>query len=494
MATWGLTENGFNRPTQAELIIDGQERMKGLFGANWNVDDNSRSGLLIKNDANSQSKVWQALESVYYSQTKAGAEGNFLDERYSYLGVKRRGATKGVGGVLVEVDSSSADVSEIVAGSLCTGTNGITYSTTTLSLVRDNLKAYKISDQTLSAGSYDFEVNTSSNGIHTTTAVLASNSLTDRVTFFNELKVFFDVAFPTQTNKILVNTVDGESALYVGFDLIGGGYIAEGMDSVFSLTFASTVIGNRFVEVQAEATEAGYNPLEKESITTLLPTPAGFVSVSNLEPFNSGQNVETDAEFSVKGEARSDTPRSSTKTAIVGAMLGVDGVISFVLNKSLVDDYVVLTPVVIGGTDTDIATELERTQPANNHYSGTTSVTVTTKDGIPEEIRFTRASEINRNVRVSYSPVNGRALSATEIATIKTNIFEAGKNNYIGGRVFNGQLEGTVFSTNPNRFLSLTVETKFTTDPDSSYSTVDFTPNPHQLTVMAINDIEVVRI
>ncbi len=495
MADWGITEYGFYRPTLAELIVEGQNSMKAAMGGNWNVGDNSHSGMLIKAEAGAQSKVWQALESVYYSQTKAGAEGKFLDERYTYFGISRRGATAGSGDALVETDHTATDVTEVVAGSVFSGTNGVQYKSTDTVSVQSQVKAYKIEGDSLAIGNYTFKVTTLNGTVHEGTYALTANDNAARATFFNNLKSFFDSIFYTETSKVLIDITSSEFAFYVGFTLSGGAYNPTGMSDRFQLSFPSNRIGNRFTEVNATATQTGYKPLEVGGILGVLPTPLGYVSTTNLVAFNSGSEVESDAEFNVKGENRSDTPRSSTRPSIVGNMLKVNGVVAFALDKTVdASGKVTNTPIVLGGSTADIAEELYRTQPVNNTYSGTTSYTVTTADSKTEVIKFTRATEVNRSVRVQYSPVNGNTLTDAEVSSIKAAV-EAVKNNInIGGKVFNGQLEGAVFSTNPKRFLNLVVMSKEDIEPDSAYTSNDYTPLPSQHPVLSADRVEVVRV
>lgn len=496
MAVWGITSTGFYRPTLDEITIYLQETMRDIMGSSWDISDSSRSGMLIKAEAGLQNKVWQQAEATYYSQTKNGAEGNFLDERYSYFGVLRKGASAGSGEALIETDKSASDISEIISTSLFAGDNGIQYKADTTVFIKNQVQAYKISGTTLSAGTYSYKITNRTGSVFTAVYSLLSNSDVDRLLFFNNLSTFFKSIFTEEQDRILIDSTSGNTGLYIGFSLFNNVYSVIGMSDTVDFEFTTSYrIGNRFTSVSCTAIEVGYNPLSIGGITGVLPTPYGFVSATNIQPFSSGAEIQSDAEYSTLGEVRSDAPKSSTRSAIYAKMLDVEGVTAFALEKVVsVGGIVSNTPLVLGGTTPDIAQALYESQAADNVYSGATSYTVGTEDGRTEVIKFTRAIELKRSVRIKYTPINGITLSSTEITNIKNAIENVNGNLGIGSTEFNGQLAGAVFDTNPSRFVSMSVETKNESDPDTSYTSTDFTPSMEQLPLFSAERVEVIRI
>ncbi len=490
MATWGITSSGFYCPTLQEVITYNLELRATELGIPTPAE-NSLIGMQSKVTSLAEFKMWQQLQSTYLSQTKAGAEGIFKDEMYGFLGTIRKGATSSTGEVIVEVGEGASDTTSILKDSTVSSEDH-TYTTDTSVMVRDKVRAYKIQGVTLVAGTYGFSI-TNSSGTNTTGSfVLTSDSDADRKAFFDNLKTLFDTALPSDTASVFVDeSVSGDYGFYVGFS---SNKLVTGTTNTFKLEFTSlTSIGNRYTEVSVTATETGSKVLAPYKIKDILPTPTDYKSVTNLTSFNSGTDVESDASYTYRAEQRSDSPQSSTRPAIISRMLGVADVRAFVLDKQIsVGGVVTLTPIVLGGVTEDIATTLYQTQAGNNSYEGVISHAVATEDGSTETIRFTRAQELERSVRITYNPIDNTNLSDSE----KTSILKA-IDNLVGGTTigeteFNSVIKGAVFNTNPKRFRTLSVETKNTTG--GTWSDQDFIPQPQQIPTLSSTRVEFVRV
>ena len=495
--TWGISsEFGFYRPNLAEIIEDAQQDMKDTFGGELNVGDNSRAGMLVKVQSGREFKVWQQMESVYNSQTKNGAEGDFLDELYAYQGITRNAATFGTGVTVVETDATAEDITEIPVDTTFNATNGLQYLSETSRAISDFVIGYKIQGTTLQTGTYTITITNSDNIITSATYALISNDDADRITFFNNLKTFFDTALPNDTATILVDTTPSDVSFYVGYVLSGSDYLLTGVTETFKMKFGTLRIGNRFSESSVLATESGFNPLAPNNITSMTPTPLGYVSVTNLEDFFSGTDVETDAAFSVRAETQADAPNSGTRPAILAELNAIDSVVGAALDK-VVDigtGVVTVEPILFGGETEDIAQVLYDTQPINNQYIGDISYTVQTEDGKTEDIKFSRGVDLSMSVRVEYSPLNGIPLSTTEQDEIKVAIEAVNSNISVGGTVFNGQLAGAVFDVSPTRFTQMVVKIKLESEPEGSYSTADYIPDAKELPRMSQDRVEIVQI
>ena len=497
MPTWGISaEFGFYRPNLAEIIEDAQQDMKDTFGGELNVGDNSRAGMLVKVQSGREFKTWQQMEAVYNSQTKNGAEGSFLDELYAYQGITRNPATFGTGVTVIETDDTAEDITEIPIDTTFNATNGLQYKSETSRAISDFVRAYKIQGTSLQVGTYTITITNSANIITSATYSLISNDDADRITFFNNLKTFFDEALPNDTSVILIDTTAGDVSFYVGYVLSGSDYLLTGTTEVFKMKFGTLRIGNRFSESSVLATESGFNPLAPNNITSMTPTPLGYVSVTNLEDFFSGTDVESDAAFAVRAETQSDAPNSGTRPAILAELNAIDTVVGASLDKivNLSTGVVTVEPILFGGETAEIAQVLYDTQPINNQYIGDISYTVQTEDGKTEDIKFSRGVDLNMSVRVEYKPLNGIPLSTDEQDDIKTSIENVNSNISVGGTVFNGQLAGAVFDVNPSRFTEMVVKIKLESEPSGSYSTDDYVPAARELPILSEDRVEIIQI
>jgi uncharacterized phage protein gp47/JayE len=480
MPTFGINpEYGFYMPNLSEVLEDNQTDLKNEYGDQLNLSDNSYFGMAAKVQAGREFKVWQQLQSVYYSQTKNGAEGIFLDEIAATQGVIRNGKTFGTGDVVIEVDKTSDDIAEIVIGTTFNTLAGTQYTSVTSRTMSDYVIGYKIEGATLTVGTYTLTVTNSNNLTSSITAALVSNSDADRLVFFNNLKAFFDSALPNDTATILINTEAGKVGFYVGFNLVLTDYLLSGTTSVFKLKQGVNRIGNRFSRSAVIAVEKGYFPLSSGNIKSILPTPTGYVSVTNIAQFFSGSDVETDSAFSIRTEQQSDAPNTGTKPAILAELLAIPEVVGADLDKvvSPTTGVVTVEPILFGGFPEDIARVLYNTQPVNNHYIGDISYSITTEDGKVEVIKFTYGTDLNLSVRISYKPLNGIPLTTNEKILMQEAIESINGSLSAGSAVFNGQLAGLVFDVNPKRFIKLIIEVKLETDNESLYTDEDYLPS-----------------
>lgn len=497
MPTWGISgDYGFYRPNNSEVIEDTQQSLKDTFGNELNVGESSYADKLIKVQANREFKVWQQLEATYNAQTLNGAEGEFLDELHAYQGIPRNGATFGTGEAIVETNSDTNDIEQITTNTTFSTIGGSLFTVETNRTISDHVKGYKIEGDTLQAGSYTFHVTNSYNVETTATYALISNDDVDRLVFFNNLKTFFDSALPDDNTSVMINTTANKVSFYVGFTFSDNDYLFTGTEETFKLKFGSLHIGNRFSEHSVLSNETGYNPVASNNINSITPTPTGYVSVTNIESFFSGSDVETDAAYTVRALQQADAPHSGTRPAILSSLLAIDEVVGASLTKQvdLTTGLVTVEPVIFGGLTEDIAGVLYNTQPINNQYIGDISYLVATEDGKTETIQFSRGTDLKLSVRVEYKPLNGIPLSNAEQTEIQLSVEDVNSNIPVGGTVFNGQLSGAVFEVNPQRFTQLTLKIKLESEPDSSYSTVDYVPQPSELPRLSADRVEIIQV
>lgn len=500
MPKWGIGfDYGFYRPNNSEITEDLQTDMRNTFGGGLNIGDNSRAGMLIKVQANREFRMWQQLEAVYNSQTKNGAEGEFLDEMYQYQGEVRKGASFGTGNAIVETNKDAIDITPIIAGTTFNAIKGLQYISETARNVGDFVRGYKIDADTLQAGAYTFTITNSNSITKNETIILANNTDGGRNDFFHLVKVLFEQALPEET-AIIHEPTSGDTAFYVGFSgNVNEGYFLTGTEEIFKLKFQQNGgvlrIGNRYSEISTIASTKGYNPLASNEITSMLPTPQGFVSATNIKDFFSGSDVETDASFSVRVEQQADSPNSGTRPAIIAKVLAIPEVVGFSLNKT-VDVFtgrVEVRPIVFGGASAkDIATALYLSQGINNQFFGSETYTVQTEDGKTEDIQFSYGTDLKMDLRVLYKPQNGIPLATTEQTAIKVSLENVNSVLTVGGTVFNGQLAGAVFDTNPVRFTEMSVSIRVTSS-GNPYLTDNYIPLSDELPTLDQSRIEIIQ-
>jgi uncharacterized phage protein gp47/JayE len=114
-----LTDNGFSRPTYADLLDLQIARAKKLFGDDIETNEQTILGKFIRLNVYEISELYELLEYVYYARFPSTATGISLDRLCLFAGITRNLATQAIHIVRLygEVDA------EIEAGSLTVGTS-----------------------------------------------------------------------------------------------------------------------------------------------------------------------------------------------------------------------------------------------------------------------------------------------------------------------------------------------------------------------------------
>lgn len=91
-----LNENGFYRPTYAELLKGQIKKAKELFGNDIETAETTALGKFIRLSVYDISKLYEQLESAYYARFPNTARGTSLDRLMPFAGISRNPATRAV--------------------------------------------------------------------------------------------------------------------------------------------------------------------------------------------------------------------------------------------------------------------------------------------------------------------------------------------------------------------------------------------------------------
>lgn len=488
--TSGFINGNFQRDTLAEIIRDIENDVRVMYNnPKFSIEDNENIGQLLKMFAGRENNVWQTLEQVYNTWKLNGAEGPFLDEIFALSGVFREAATAGSGDSVIETNPSATDSTSISAGVIFSGENGGQYAATSTQFISSRVTGYRLTGDSISIGTYSLSVEDLSSGqIYTADFTLSVNSIAARLTFLSSVESFLQSVNPSESKLI----IDEESVtLYWGFD---EAYELKGLDKTVKF-LSSPSLGNRYSLIECTNTEVGFNPLGVDGISSISVPPIGYVSVTNIDEFSSGTDVETDAAFIERARSEVDSPRSSTRAAIIAGLLSnVKGIEKVKFSKSVTDGIVSVTPVVIGGEIADIATELYRTQPINNIYSGDVQYTIDTEDDDQEVISFSRGTQQQLSIRITYKTTNNSELIESEKNTALNNLLGLSESWQLGDKIFNFSLLAAVSSsTKYGRFSSLLVEVKKLEEPETSYSNLDYQAQSTELPDLILNNVSFIQ-
>jgi len=89
MSVYGLTDQGFVAPRQAQIVADLQAAFQAQFGATVNLSSATVFGQLIGIFSEREALLWEALQDDVLSGTPAGAQGIYVDNLLALTGLTR---------------------------------------------------------------------------------------------------------------------------------------------------------------------------------------------------------------------------------------------------------------------------------------------------------------------------------------------------------------------------------------------------------------------
>lgn len=401
---YGVTETGFVPKTLTDLKDELQEDFRSRYGASIDVNESSNFGQLIGILSDRFAEAWEVLEAVYGAYDPDQAEGAAQDAVCAITGTIRRPAT------------------ESTVPMTCTGTPGTVLAAGRVASVEDiGTKFETLADATIAAASA--WVNTTAYGLG---------------------------AYVTNGGNIYACTVAGTSA--------GSGGPTSEDTAITDGTVTWRFLGNGtgYVVVDAEAQETGPKIASSYTLTVIETPVSGWLSVTNEEDAEQGENEETDAELRLRREdellGASLSVLDAIRTRIANDVENVTSVIVF-QNDTEVTNSDGMPPhsveaLVRGGDDQDIIDKIWEVVAGGITTYGNTpgSVTDPENGGQTYAVNFSRPEEIEIYViaNVVKDPDTFPADGATQI---RDAILAAG-DLYVGGKdVHSNALKAACFGS-----------------------------------------------
>lgn len=122
---WGLTPQGFYRPTYVEILNALEYKARELFGSDVNLTVRSPIGIFLRIYAWMMNILFSVMEDVYNSRYADTAVGNSLYNLGRNIGLKLRAANKAVGYITIKAKEGTV----IPAGYLVSTPGGLQYVT-----------------------------------------------------------------------------------------------------------------------------------------------------------------------------------------------------------------------------------------------------------------------------------------------------------------------------------------------------------------------------
>jgi uncharacterized phage protein gp47/JayE len=482
----GITESGFQRKTLQQLITSLNSRLVSKLGL-WNQSANSVEAQFVSVFAEELDQTWQGIEGVYSSQTYSGSEAVYLDDIISQQGVFRKGKSKGSGEVVVFANLPTTSTNYLItSGRSVSGTNGITYTTSTEKAVNSLMSCYRLKASTITQGvTYVFTMyNVEDVSANTFTWTAGSSDNIDEMLV--ALSQFANANITKLEQAAYYNFTD--RTLYIGFNRDVNNNPLPLSKANLSVT-TSPAIGEAGYRLACTANTAGFFPLNVGEASGLSPSFTGFIESVNWQTFSSGSDVQTDAQYRALYENLDSVSLSGTPAKIKSSVLGVAGVIDaeifqnptkdflYDLNNNIVCEPYTYNVVVLGGEEEDVARAIGGDAPVNVKQYGTTQISYTDEADNVIEVEFTKATYFNYAVNVTYETKDGTYLTDVEKADVGQLMLDLTNEIDIGGTIPLEQVKASVYrAISFKRLKTAYIQIKDLTNAGGQFITSDLIP------------------
>lgn len=500
----GITEYGYERKTLPEILSSLKQNLRSKLGEDWNIATGSVEDQFISIFAEELDQCYQGLEGVIASNTIDGAEGIYLDDVLSRQGVYRKGRTASSGKGIVFSDYATVTLGSVInTTTSVTANNGLTYVNTESRTIDNFMSCYKLSAGQLSIGqAYTFSIyNTTSTSTRTFEWTVSSEPSKDLMLI--ELARFCnEVVLNRPTDAYYEPTT---RTMYLGFNA------ATNLPQPFpkgTLYVQSTPrVGSLGHTLELRSNTLGFNPLSANGLTALSPTYVGYQSVQNGDDFNSGTEVQTDAEYRTSALNVKDSSIAGTPDSIVSGLLGLDGVIDAVVYTNPTENFIydvssnlVANPytynvAVLGGDDFEVAQVIYDKSPANTQRIGDYTSTAVDYKGTTVNVNFTRCSYFDVAIQVSYKTRDNTALTETEKSNISNNLVTVISQLIIGDTIPTSLLQSVVFqSVSFGKLRTVIIQIKDLTDGGATFTADDITADYDEKPRVLLDQISYIRV
>jgi len=479
MTDFGVTPEGFRRPTLQEILEQYQDLAREIIGP-VNFGPESAIGQQISIQAEREDRAWAALESVYLSQYPNTASGRSLDNAVQLTGITRLPATRTIG---------QAALIGIPGTAIPLGTQASVASTNAI---------FELVNTTI--------INPLS-ALQAFIAVIDVQPETDYTVIVNGTPYTYQSSVSPNVNQIidgLVSQMPSEivSASNVTTPAQGLFLITANFVSSFSVITSSNLQTQQVgTPAQMRALETGPTLALAGTLNAIVNPVVGWQAIINYTDFPVGRNQETNSELRFRRQQSLQVVGSSTVEAIRSRLIqNVTDVlaVSIVENRLDVVDGDGRPPhsyeaVVSGGVDAEVAQEIWQTKPAGIETHGDVEVIVSDSQGGSHPIRFSRPIDryVWVNVEIDLNGVGTYPEGGENI--IKENIVAYGQSLGVSDNILIQALFGPVYQVPGINNATIEIATSAAPNiyPSGEFDDVNISIGSTEISVWAVERIEV---
>lgn len=423
-----ILSTGFERKKLVEIKTDYDALVTDALGAVNTAPDSvigQLEGIWAEGIDNSNETLQNAYDSMYPNT----AEGTSLDGAVAFIGLTRIAATETV----VTVAAYGEEGTVVLSGSLAHA--DIQYkSTSDVTISRANALDVTIEVNTVSnSTSYNIFSGGISQTYTTDTSATKAEIASGFVTLFN------DGLFTAE----LVGT---ESFRLYSNDLV----------TPFAITVDTKLtIVKRASPIVYIALVTGANACPANALVNIDTPVVGLDSITNLKAGVIGRNTETDTELRSRHAQSVRATGSATVEAIRARMLQdvpeVTSIRIYENRTNVANEFSMpshsFESVIVGGVDSDIASQLWLTKPAGIETYGNVTNSVTDSNGDAQTVKFSRSVPKYGWLTIIVALYTEEVLpSAAEISIKQACVDYANTNIGVGDDIIIQRFYGAIYS------------------------------------------------
>lgn len=424
---YGLSSTGFKQKRLADIIQSMNSRIADQLGVQISTEANSVFGQLIGVFSYEIADLWEQAAQVYGAMYPHTASGVSLDNASALAGITPISAEKttvvctcyGTDGTQIPYGAqiSSASNSNIVFQ--CTDSNAVITSTSACDV--------GITIESVSAGTYTVTIDGTphsytADGSEPIAQVLTAlgSSITEVVA-----NVENDVLELTEANQ----------------------------EDTFAIAITNNLIFDRIGSpVTFECTQTGAITPAVGDLTDIITTYAGWDSVSNNVPANTGRLAESDTALRQRWNASLYARSVGMTDSIASALMTLNGVTSAYVYENDTDSTDAegrpphsIEAVVNGGETDEIGLTIWQKKAAGIETFGSQSVSINDSQGFPHTINFNRPLVVPIYLNITVTEYPEEALPPNAQAMITEAVLNYGNSLTVGNDVILQRFMGAIY-------------------------------------------------
>lgn len=473
-----ITSTGLETKRFPEIIEElRQELLTKSGNPNLDLSDTSLLGIINAVYTNAVAEQQELIQALWGNLEISGAQGLALDRLVGYIGLTRLAGAKSTGQLLFVAPNTTV----IPSGTQVRDTSNRVVQTDTLTTINANsCNRATYTPNVLNSTLYSITINGSTFNYTSDVDATATEIVNGLVSSIG-VQIGYTVSNVSDT-LFIVSTTNGNNLT-----------ITSGVNQ--TLTSAGKVVNATALNDGDQVFDVG--------VLNRLVIPRLNVTVTNLTDWLIGRFPESDELLRLRHQNSVAITGKATVDSIQAKLNQIEGVTKAFVDENPTDvaDVDGLPPhsiecTVKGGTDSAVAQAIWDNKGGGIQTFGNVTTTALDINGTPQNISFSRPTQVYIHLRITYTPYTEEELPSDTEDAMKQAAFDYGDSLDIGTDVIPSRFLGPIYSS-VSGVGEMVVEAAITalpTDVPVSYSTNLISVAPKEESNFDIARIQVIEV